>query len=148
MSQGQGGGKPIKYTPERLAAILDSISNRIPYQLSAEANGIRERTLYEWINQGRDEQDQGLDTPLARFAQDIKKIEQQRIKHHMDKIDANVERWQGDAWILERRWYKYFGANVHLNEIEKRLNVVEEKAKEVVNNGQEAKEGRTETEEA
>ncbi len=118
-------GRPIKYTPERLSAILKSISNRIPYELAAEANGIRETTLYAWLRQGWDELDEGLDTPLARFSQAIKDIEQQRINGHLDKMDANIERWQSDAWILERRWFKYFGANVQLKEMDERLKRME-----------------------
>jgi len=118
------GAKP-KYTPERLAAILDSISNRIPYELSAEANGIRPCTLYAWINQGWEEKEQGLDTPLSKFSEDIKKLEQERITGHLAKMNANVERWQADAWILERRWYKYYGSNVQNNEIDERLKRME-----------------------
>lgn len=132
MSQGQGGGKPIKYTPERLKAILQDISDRIPYELAAESNGIREATLYAWINQGKEEQDKDLDTPLAKFAEDIKRIEKEKITHHLKKLELNGNRWQADAWILERRWHKIFGANVLQKEQEERLNKLEEqfKAKE------------------
>jgi hypothetical protein len=131
-------GCPPKYTPERLAAILQSISNRIPYKLAAEANGIRECTLYDWINQGWDEKDQGLDTPLAKFSEDIKKIEENLINGHFKKMNNNVERWQADAWILERRFYKHFGANVHLQEMDERLKKIEAQSKEKdSNHGQE-----------
>ena len=82
MSRGEGGGTPPKYTPERLKAILADINDRIPYELAAESNGIRERTLYRWINQGWDELEQGLDTPLATFCQDLRKAEKKRIKMH------------------------------------------------------------------
>jgi hypothetical protein len=125
-------GAPNKYTPTRLKSILQDISDRIPYEFAAEANGIRESTLYAWINQGKDEQDQGLDTPLAKFSEDIKRIEAEKIKHHLEKLNNNVERWQSDAWILERRWHKIFGANVLQKEHEERLAKLEEanKAKE------------------
>lgn len=119
------GAKP-KYTPERLAAILDSISHRIPYQLAAEANGIRESTLYAWIEQGWDEKDAGLDTPLAKFSEDLKRIEQSKIKEHLEKLAGNVERWQSDAWILERRWWKMFSANLPMMEMDERLKKIEE----------------------
>lgn len=126
MTKGALGGCPIKYTPERLKSILTSILDRIPYEIAAEANGIRESTLYAWIKQGKEEQDQDLDTPLARFAEDIKNIEQNRIRHHLGKIDTNCDRWQADAWILERRWHKHFGANVLQREQEERLKKLEE----------------------
>lgn len=126
MEEVDKGGRPSKFTPERRAAILDSISMRIPYSLAAQANGIGERTLFDWLKQGEKDNNEGIDSEFARFSQSIKNIEQQRIADHLKKIDANVERWQGDAWILERRWYKYFGANVHLHELENRMKQVEE----------------------
>ncbi len=55
MSEVNLGGCPPKYTPERTSAILKSISNRIPYELAAEANGISERCLYLWLNKGEEE---------------------------------------------------------------------------------------------
>jgi hypothetical protein len=137
-------GCPPKYTPERLKSILQDISDRIPYEFAAEANGIRESTLYAWINQGKDEQDAGLDTPLARFSEDLKRIEAKKIKHHLEKIDANIERWQGDAWILERRFHKHFGANVQVRDLEDRVKKLHDdiaaKEKEKAN-GQEAQKG-------
>lgn len=126
------GGRPPKYTPERLAAILADISDRIPYEFAAEANGIDESTLYDWINQGKHDNKYDLDTPLAQFSKDLKRIEANKIKYHMEKIEANIERWQSDAWILERRFHKHFGANVLQKEQEERLRKLEEqfKAKE------------------
>jgi hypothetical protein len=137
MSEVNLGGCPPKYTPERTSAILQSISNRIPYELAAEANGISERCLYLWLNKGEEESELGLGTPLAQFFQAIKKIEQERITYHLSKIADNVERWQSDAWILERRWYKYFGANVQLKDMDERIKQIESKGKDA-GNGQEA----------
>lgn len=119
-------GRPPEYTPERLQAILDDINDRIPYEIAAEANGIRERTLYRWINKGWEELEAGLDTPLAKFCQDLKKVERNKIKKHLEKLENNVERWQSDGWILERRWHKYFSPNAALNEQNERLKRLEE----------------------
>jgi hypothetical protein len=121
-------GRPSKFTPERRKAILCAIAKAIPYQLAAEANGIREETLYAWINRGWQEEADEIDGEYYEFSKSIKKIEMDRITHHKDKIASNCDRWQADAWILERRWYKHYGSNVHLNEMEDRLKKVEEKA--------------------
>ena len=51
------------------------------------------------------------------------------IIYHSDKISQNIERWQSDAWMLERRWYKYYGANVHMQEMDERLKRIESIAK-------------------
>lgn len=124
------GGRPPKYTPERIKSILNSISNRIPYQLAAEANGISEETLYDWLRTGRKDLDEGNDTILARFSESLKNIEQKRMQTHLKKIKKNVKNWQADAWILERRWPKHFGTNALLREQEERLKMLEEKFKQ------------------
>lgn len=135
-------GRPLKFTPERRKAILQDIADAIPYQLAAEANGIREETLYHWIRHGWDDEENGIESDYVEFSQAIKKIEVERIKRHSNKVSDNVDRWQADAWMLERRWYKHYGSNVHLNEMEERLKKIEEKAKNKdVDNGTKTQEG-------
>lgn len=114
------------FTPERRASIINDISNRIPYILAAEANGICEDTLYEWLKIGRQHLREGIDSEYANFSESIKRAESGKIQQHLDKISENVDRWQADAWILERRWYKHFGANAQLNELNARLDKLEQ----------------------
>lgn len=119
------GGRPSKFTPERRRAILDAIGKRIPYILAAESNGICEDTLYAWLNQGIEDRKNGIDSEFAQFSEDLKRVEREKIEHHLNKIDANVKNWQADAWILERRWYKLFGANAQLMDLNERLDKLE-----------------------
>jgi transposase-like protein len=113
------------FTKERRDALIDAIRHRIPYELAAEANGICEETLYAWLRQGRREKAQGLNTDYVIFSEDIKRAEMTKVREHLDMISAKPERWQADAWILERRWYKYFGPNAQLNELNKRMDKLE-----------------------
>jgi transposase-like protein len=113
-----------KFTPERRAKIINDISRRIPYELAAEANGICEATLYDWLNTGKAHQLQGLDTEYTKFSESIKRAELDRVLEHTDMIAAKPERWQADAWMLERRWPKYFGNNVLLKELNERMNLM------------------------
>lgn len=122
-------GRPTLFTPERRASILADISNRIPYLLVAEANGICEETLYDWLRTGLQDTANNIDSEHAKFSESIKKAERDKIAEHLEKIANNVERWQSDAWILERRWYKHFGANVQLNDINARMDKIEEDEK-------------------
>ena len=122
-------GRPPKYTPERLSAILADISDRIPYSLAAECNGIDESTLYDWIRTGQNDISEGNETVLSAFSQSIKRIESKLISNHLNKMNDNENRWQADAWILERRWHKLFGANVLQKEQEERLAKLEEQLK-------------------
>lgn len=110
-------GRPSKLTPERSSAILISISKRVPYAIAAPANGVHEDTLYEWISRGLRDIKEGIDSEYSRFSESLKKIEQEKIIHHIDKINENVDRWQADAWILERRWWKHFSPNGALREL-------------------------------
>ena len=119
-------GRPSKFTPERRKAILEDILHRIPYQLAAEANGICEETLYDWIKHGQADEAAGLDTDYAQFSKAIKRAEVLTMRGHLTKISDNVERWQADAWMLERRWYKHFGANAQVNELNARLDKLEQ----------------------
>lgn len=114
-------GRPTKFTPERCADIISAISRRAPYQLAAEANGISERTLFYWLEEGANDLDNNVDSEFARFLQSIKRVEMQKVMEHTDMIAAKPERWQADAWLLERRWPKHFGANAQVNELNERL---------------------------
>ena len=115
-----------KFTPERREAILESISNRIPYEIAAEANGICEDTLYEWIKRGRQDLKKGVDSEYSAFSEAIKRTEQEKIREHLEEINENIERWQAQAWILERRWWKHFSPNAPIVDFEKRLKRMEE----------------------
>jgi hypothetical protein len=126
------GGRPPKYTPERLNGILTAISKRVPYELAAEGNGICEDTLYDWINTGKRDRAAGIDSVLAKFSEDIKNTEMKRVIYHLESIDEKPKNWQADAWILERRWWKHFSSSAPVVEFEKRLRKMEE-SKGIVN---------------
>lgn len=118
-------GRPSKFTPERRAAIIDAISHRIPYEYAAEANGISERTLHDWLNTAKVHQTEGIESDYTEFSQAIKRAEMTRMREHSDMIAAKPERWQAHAWLLERRWPKHYGPNAQLNELNQRLARIE-----------------------
>ncbi len=118
-------GRPSKFTPERRAAIVKAIRSRVPYEYAAEGNGICEATLYVWLDIGKEHKSQGIDSDYTIFIEDIKRAEMERITEHNDNIASHVEKWQADAWILERRWHKHYGPNAQLNELNRRLSQLE-----------------------
>jgi len=121
----EGSGRPSKFTPERRTSIIDAISHRIPYEMAAEANGITLSTLYEWLKIGREHTDEGITSDYSIFSEALKRAEMQKVREHTDMIAAKPERWQADAWLLERRWYKHFGPNAQLNELHAKLDKLE-----------------------
>lgn len=117
----EGSGRPSKFTPERRAAIILAISKRVPYEYAAEGNGISEETLYDWLRTARKHESEGITSDYTIFSEGIKNAELSRIVEHNEKIASNIERWQADAWILERRWPKHYGPNAQINEMNRRL---------------------------
>lgn len=118
-------GRPSKFTEERRLAIIDAISHRIPYEYAAEANGICEATLHDWLNTAKAHRLEGIESDYTRFSEAIKRAEMTRMREHSDMIAAKPERWQADAWLLERRWPKHYGPNAQLNELNQRLARIE-----------------------
>ncbi len=118
-------GRPSKFTPERRAEIIDAIGRRVPYAIAAEANGICETTLFDWLRTAKVHQEEGIESDFTEFRQAIKRVEMTRIYEHMNMIAAKPDRWQADAWLLERRWPKHFSSNVLLAELNQRLNQIE-----------------------
>ena len=129
-----GSGRPLKFTPERRASILNDIANRIPYEFAAEANGICEETLYDWIRTGKQHKADGIESDYSVFSEAIKRTEVQKMTEHTVNITEHVDKWQADAWMLERRWHKHYGSNASLNELNKKLDKLMESEK----NGQES----------
>ena len=89
--------------------------------MAAEANGIGVSTLYEWLKMGKEHSDQGISQSTTVFLEALKKGEMTRVREHTDMIAAKPERWQADAWLLERRWHKHFSANAALGELNTKL---------------------------
>jgi hypothetical protein len=133
----EGSGRPSKFTPERCAAIIAAIAKRAPYEYAAGANGISEATLYIWLDIAKDHLSQNIESEYTVFLEGIKKAELDRIIEHNDMIASHVDKWQGDAWLLERRWHKHYSPNAGLNELNTKLDKLMEHEKNEKRNGQE-----------
>jgi len=117
-------GRPSKFTPEIRNGIIHAVSRRVPYCLAAEANGISEPTLYAWINIGKQHLKDGIESDYTMFIKSLKVAEMSRMMEHTDKIADHVDKWQADAWLLERRWHKDWSANAQLNELNQKLDTL------------------------
>lgn len=121
-----GSGRPSKFTAERRASIIKSINKGSPFVLVAEANGIDESTLHAWIATGKMHLKEGIESDYAIFSESIKKAEIDKIESHTDNISDHVDKWQADAWMLERRWYKYYSSSAPIIEMNERLSKLEQ----------------------
>ena len=120
------GGRPSKFTAEIRKAIIADIADAIPYEYAAEANGVSQRILYVWLDQGRKDQDEGIESDFSVFLQDIKRAERERIRKHKENIDNGSDTWTCDAWMLERRWWKHYSKSAPILDFEQRLKKMEE----------------------
>lgn len=100
------GGKPSKYTPERVKAILQAIEVGAPYRHAAAAAGIDEDTFTNWKKRH------------AEFSDAVKEAEAKAITGRLARIRlAEPDHWQAAAWWLERKYPQEFGKTVQENQI-------------------------------
>lgn len=114
-------------TQELSDSIIRSISAGAPYHTVAEAHGMREKTLHAWIDQGIDDAENRLPTPLADFAIKLRKGELRFIASTLRLIRKNAKAWKNHAWILEHAYPRYYGSNtMELQAIHEKLRIVQE----------------------
>lgn len=121
-----GAGRPPKYNTQLCNKIVASVRKGVPYDMAAYGHGIVPSTFYKWLNEGFADIENGIDSPLAKFSESVKQVEMDKLEGYLAEVEEKPERWQAIAWLIERRWYKYFGSNAQLNELQQRLDKLEE----------------------
>ncbi len=110
--------RPHLLTPERTAAILESVSKGAALEPAAEASGITMTTMDRWRQWGAEElkADNEATTPCACFVRDFQKaraeFEQECINIIYTAAPAN---WQAAAWLLERKFPGRYGKGLDRN---------------------------------
>lgn len=118
-------GRPDKCTKKICDAILYNVSRRVPRILAAEAQGITSNTFHNWIKTGQEDCENGSNTKYADFFRRLRQVEQELIITHVDRISSAEVGWQANAWITERLFWKYYGQNAPLIELEERIKKME-----------------------
>ena len=92
-------GRKTKYTPERVARILELLRGGNTRKCSAEASGVDHVTMLRWLAR--------YDT----FADDVQKAEAEAEALHIQNIVTAAEKgsWQASAWWTERRRHEAWG---------------------------------------
>lgn len=131
-------GRPTKLTPELQAEIVADIESNIPFKIAAEAAGIREETIYAWLNTAMADIDaENFDTIHVAFSKAIKKAIRNRVNRNLNKVDTGEAGWQSAAWLLERHPFsrKQFAVNAdQFEQLEAKVSEMEAKMG-VTNNG-------------
>src|SRR5690349_1073796 len=90
--------------------------------------GITEKTLYNWINKGKEaiECDEE-DNPYRDFVVQLWKVEAEKVMRCLDVISGESPQWKAHMAILERRWRKFFGQDAGIiHEMGEKLKDLEE----------------------
>ena len=97
-------GRPTKLTPETQKRFIDGLRLGLTYKLAASYAGVDERTIYQWIQRGRDGKEP--DSLFAHFYHAVKAAEGLCAAQHMGRITKAAEggQWQAAGWVMERRY--------------------------------------------
>ena len=93
------GGRPSKYRPDTVAAIIAAVEGGATYRHAAASVGVSERTLHDW------------QVRHPQFSQALKTAEAMACMAAVGTIRRAAEAgtWQAAAWYLERRYPAEYG---------------------------------------
>ena len=109
------GGRPPKLKKDDREIIVRMVEEGRPKRFAAQAVGVTERTLYNYLRLGADDLAQGKNrTIYAEFFQSVKRAESIAVGTLLDQMDAAAldrrdRAWQAFAWKLERMYPSEFG---------------------------------------
>jgi len=104
-------------TPGKIKQILKDISLGSPYKIACEANGLSEVHFYNWVKQGTLDLEADKETPQAEMVKSLRALEQKEMHRCVALIGVAEKGHRGAEWLLERRFWKYFGQNVGVVEL-------------------------------
>lgn len=64
-------GRPTRWTEENRNAILEHIARGMPYSVACGLAHVSPRLFYEWVAQGKKDEEAGEDTLFAQFVQNV-----------------------------------------------------------------------------
>lgn len=120
----------IKFKPDTVNNILQSIGDGVPYQISAEAAGVHRSTFEKWVKKGMQDISQGIESDHASMVGALREIEKNRIKNAMQNIQSNEKGHRGYEWSMERSFWKYFSSHAQNIEMNDRLEKLEKGSKD------------------
>jgi transposase len=98
------GGRSSKLTPEVQEKIVQALHVGMYHKQAAAFAGISVSSFYAWIAKGEQDDEQGLDTPFARFRHAVEGAEAKGEAELLGLITlAARTSWQAAAWRLERK---------------------------------------------
>jgi len=93
-----------KFTVENRAAILGAIKLGVSIDAAARAGNADRTTVWRWVQRGRDDIAQGIESEWADFARKYASAEAEvSAQVEANIVEQSRQNWKAGAWWLDRR---------------------------------------------
>jgi|TARA_Y100000114_G_scaffold64453_1_gene59031 hypothetical protein len=102
-------GRPSKLTAEVIENIQNWLRMGFFVEDAARMAGIHKATLYRWLEKGREDRDNEVESLYADFCDAMEKSRAEAEGMYLNSIKTAASRgqWQAAAWWLERSFDKW-----------------------------------------
>ena len=104
-------GQPTKFSAETTEKIIEGVEKVLVLGQVAAWAQITRQTLYNWLNQGKEDIGKGLWSEHAQFFYKVKGKQCEEVAKLQLHIRNAIPNWQSQAWLLERCFREDFGAD-------------------------------------
>lgn len=106
--------------------IVQDIREGSTQKLTAEANGITESIFYVWLQQGKYDIQNGIESLCATLVESLARVKQEEVKGARQAIRESDKGHKGAEWTLEHAYWRSFGSNAAMKEFDYRLKELEQ----------------------
>ena len=101
-------GRPSKLTAELIKNIQNWLRMGYFVEDAARMAGVTKMTLYRWLDKGREDREQEIDSLYADFCDAMERARAEAEGMFINSIQTAAKRgqWQAAAWWLERSYDK------------------------------------------
>ncbi|CAB4127768.1 hypothetical protein UFOVP98_29 [uncultured Caudovirales phage] len=107
-------GAPSKFSEESANIVIDKVRKNLSLSNAARYAHVDTHTVINWINKGRDHNEQGVKSEYVQFFHAVREAQAEKITELMEKIEAMPKAWQAVAWLLEKCCAEDFGKDSEL----------------------------------
>ena len=102
-------GRPSKLTAELIKNIQSWLRMGYFVENAARMAGINKSTLYRWLDKGKEDREQEIDSLYADFCNAMERARAEAEGMFINSIQTAAKRgqWQAAAWWLERSFDKW-----------------------------------------
>lgn len=99
--------RPSLLTEDLIEKMSAEIADGLPICYACDLFSVTEQSYFNWMEQGKHDFENNIDSIYATFFDSIKKSCAQFIVDAKKRIKSGIQGWQGTAWWLERTNNKF-----------------------------------------